>query len=271
MKEAAETFGFRTFLFADGTKSLDLVAAVGADTLEGLVGTAPGLPAGPAHAAFVRQYRAAYGDKPPLPFIENAYDALAVIEVWRFAAGGIEPLFTRDAQQPYCDYTPAATATPYVPGLIVGVDVLSPEGHRPDYGVHIRFTGGIGAVARYLQRVQQRDRRYSLIHGVATDREDYAVMPESDVTLVWSPRSNLALYGQTVDIAGALEEGVRVALSTDWSPSGSFTMREEVPARAGWRRRPGWRCRASCCGAWPPATAPTRWDWKSGSGRSSPA
>ncbi len=40
VKEAAETFGFRMFLFADGTKSLDLVAAVGADTLEGLVGTA---------------------------------------------------------------------------------------------------------------------------------------------------------------------------------------------------------------------------------------
>ena len=83
-------------------------------------------------------------------------------------------------------------------------------------------------VARCLRRVQRRDRRYSLIHGVATDRADYAVMHEFDVTLVWSPRSNLALYGETVDIAGALEQGVRIALSTDWSPSGSFTMREEV-------------------------------------------
>ena len=83
-------------------------------------------------------------------------------------------------------------------------------------------------VARYLQRVQRRDRRYSLIHGVATNREDYAVMREFDVTLVWSPRSNLALYGETVDIAGALDSGVRIALSTDWSPSGSFNMREEV-------------------------------------------
>ena len=319
------------------------------------------------------------------------------------------------ARAPYCEFTPAATSERFVPGLIVGADVLSPEGHRPDYGVHIRFNGGIGAVAefetlraaypdsavldcrgravaspgfvnahehpaysyafpdanlnpgyvhrdewrlgmndkvqlptpprydfdpddpraaailiamelrhlvggataiagsggvpgvirninrqrragdlalydaeavmatfpfsyrvvedledecrggpahrfepmddpnlafmayvphvgegrlescaaraevaRYLQRVQQRDRRYSLIHGVATDRDDYAVMREFDVTLVWAPRSNLALYGQTVDIAGALEHGVRVALSTDWSPSGSFTMREEV-------------------------------------------
>ena len=83
-------------------------------------------------------------------------------------------------------------------------------------------------VARYLQRVQRRDRRYSLVHGVATDREDYAAMREFDVTLVWSPRSNLALYGETVDIAGALDSGVRIALSTDWSPSGSFNMREEV-------------------------------------------
>ncbi len=83
-------------------------------------------------------------------------------------------------------------------------------------------------VARYLERAQRRDRRYSLVHGVATDREDYALMHEFDVTLVWSPRSNLALYGETVDIAGALENGVRIALSTDWSPSGSFNMREEA-------------------------------------------
>ena len=83
-------------------------------------------------------------------------------------------------------------------------------------------------VERYLNRVQRRDRRYSLVHGVATDREDYVLMREFDVTLVWSPRSNLALYGETVDIASALKHGVRIALSTDWSPSGSFNMREEV-------------------------------------------
>ncbi|MXX87109.1 MAG: amidohydrolase family protein [Acidobacteria bacterium] len=83
-------------------------------------------------------------------------------------------------------------------------------------------------VARYLERVRRRDRRYSLVHGVATDRDDYAVMREFDVTLVWSPRSNLALYGETIDLPAALESGVRIALSTDWSPSGSFNMREEV-------------------------------------------
>ena len=53
-------------------------------------------------------------------------------------------------------------------------------------------------------------------------------MREFDVTLVWSPRSNLALYGETVDIGAALNSGLRIELSTDWSPSGSFNMREEV-------------------------------------------
>ena len=76
--------------------------------------------------------------------------------------------------------------------------------------------------------MRRRDRRYSLVHGVATDRDDYAVMREFDVTLVWSPRSNLALYGETIDLGAALASGVRIALSTDWSPSGSFNMREEV-------------------------------------------
>ncbi|MXW39377.1 MAG: amidohydrolase family protein [Acidobacteria bacterium] len=108
-------------------------------------------------------------------------------------------------------------------------------------------------VARYLERVKRRDRRYSLVHGVATDRHDYAVMREFDVTLVWSPRSNLALYGETIDLPAALESGVRIALSTDWSPSGSFNMREEVrcarrvaeasgtglPAEALWRMATG--------------------------------
>ena len=76
--------------------------------------------------------------------------------------------------------------------------------------------------------MRRRDRRYSLVHGVAADKTDYEVMRDNDVTLVWSPRSNLALYGQTVDLPAALASGVRIALATDWSPSGSFNMREEV-------------------------------------------
>lgn len=83
-------------------------------------------------------------------------------------------------------------------------------------------------VGRFLDSAQRVERRYSMVHGVATTPADYEVMREHDVTLVWSPRSNLALYGETIDLEAALAQQVRIALATDWSPSGSFNMREEV-------------------------------------------
>jgi 5-methylthioadenosine/S-adenosylhomocysteine deaminase len=46
--------------------------------------------------------------------------------------------------------------------------------------------------------------------------------------LVWSPLSNLLLYGQTALIYHALKEGVTIALSTDWSPSGSRNLLDEL-------------------------------------------
>ena len=94
-------------------------------------------------------------------------------------------------------------------------------------------------VGRFLDRARRSERRYSIVHGVATTLSDYEAMREHDVTLVWSPRSNLALYGETIDLDAALAQQVRIALATDWSPSGSFNMREEarcaadVAARAG--------------------------------------
>ena len=54
-----------------------------------------------------------------------------------------------------------------------------------------------------------------------------------DVTLVWSPRSNLALYGATVDVPTALRAGARVAISTDWSYSGSYNLFEEFRCAEG--------------------------------------
>jgi 5-methylthioadenosine/S-adenosylhomocysteine deaminase len=46
--------------------------------------------------------------------------------------------------------------------------------------------------------------------------------------LVWSPLSNLLLYGQTALVYHALKEGVTVSLGTDWSPSGSRNLLDEL-------------------------------------------
>jgi 5-methylthioadenosine/S-adenosylhomocysteine deaminase len=46
--------------------------------------------------------------------------------------------------------------------------------------------------------------------------------------LVWSPLSNLLLYGQTALVFQALKEGVTISLGTDWSPSGSRNLLDEL-------------------------------------------
>lgn len=70
-------------------------------------------------------------------------------------------------------------------------------------------------------------RRYALVHGVGLDPSSVERLAGLDVTLVWSPRSNLALYGATVDVSRALQAGARVAIGTDWSFSGSYNLFEE--------------------------------------------
>lgn len=47
-------------------------------------------------------------------------------------------------------------------------------------------------------------------------------------TIVWSPFSNLWLYGSTTDIPAAKKRGVRVCLGSDWGPSGTKHVLGEV-------------------------------------------
>ena len=144
------------------------------------------------------------------------YDAEADVRTFPFSFEVVEDLAAECASGPAHAFAPGED------------DDLTFMAYVPHVGEGLPASCAARAeVARYLERVRRRDRRYSLVHGVATDGGDYAVMREFDVTLVWSPRSNLALYGETIDLAAALESGVRIALSTDWSPSGSFNMREE--------------------------------------------
>lgn len=86
LKEAIEFFKFRRFLFCDGTKSEDIVKALGARSVEGQLGTAPGSAGGDPYVIFNADYKTEYGKLPPLPFITNAYDGAAVIGLAAFAA-----------------------------------------------------------------------------------------------------------------------------------------------------------------------------------------
>lgn len=67
-----------------------------------------------------------------------------------------------------------------------------------------------------------------VIHGTALERADFAELAAAHAKLVWSPTSNLLLYGRTANVYDALAAGVTVALGTDWTPSGSPTLLDEL-------------------------------------------
>jgi 5-methylthioadenosine/S-adenosylhomocysteine deaminase len=71
------------------------------------------------------------------------------------------------------------------------------------------------------------------IHCVALKPADFAVLAAHGGSMVWSPFSNLLLYGQTADLASAIAAGMpaapmRVGLGSDWSPSGSKSLLGEL-------------------------------------------
>jgi 5-methylthioadenosine/S-adenosylhomocysteine deaminase len=66
------------------------------------------------------------------------------------------------------------------------------------------------------------------IHCVALKNADFAVFAKHGGNMVWSPLSNLLLYGQTANIKAALNHGVPIALGSDWAPSGSKNLLGEL-------------------------------------------
>jgi 5-methylthioadenosine/S-adenosylhomocysteine deaminase len=67
-----------------------------------------------------------------------------------------------------------------------------------------------------------------LIHGTALTATDLKEVKDSNVGLIWSPRSNNELYGGTLSIAIVQAVGVPVAIAPDWSPTGSAGMLQEM-------------------------------------------
>ena len=67
-----------------------------------------------------------------------------------------------------------------------------------------------------------------VIHGMAATPEYIEKMARNDVKLVWSPRSNISLYGDTAQVPVFDRLGVNIGLGTDWIYSGSATMLREL-------------------------------------------
>jgi cysteine-rich repeat protein len=68
----------------------------------------------------------------------------------------------------------------------------------------------------------------SFVHGIGLTPADYQQMAATSTALIWSPRSNVRLYGDTAQVLTATRLGVQIALGTDWTPSGSMNLLREL-------------------------------------------
>jgi 5-methylthioadenosine/S-adenosylhomocysteine deaminase len=66
------------------------------------------------------------------------------------------------------------------------------------------------------------------IHCAGLQPQDFAVLGQRGGSMVWSPLSNLLLYGDTTNIAAAKSAEVPIALGSDWSPTGSKNLLNEL-------------------------------------------
>ncbi|HZW99854.1 MAG TPA: ABC transporter substrate-binding protein [Trueperaceae bacterium] len=141
MQEARDLHGFTNWMMTDGTKSIDIAEALGADTVEGLYGTAAGAdPEWAGYTTFSADYEAAYGERPPLPYIDTAYDATAVIglAIAKAIVDGVEVNATsirdrlREVSNP--------------DGEVVGVGEFEEAFRLLELGSPINYTGAAGEV-----------------------------------------------------------------------------------------------------------------------------
>ncbi|WP_437734331.1 lamin tail domain-containing protein [Sorangium sp. So ce1335] len=70
------------------------------------------------------------------------------------------------------------------------------------------------------------------IHGIGLTALDYAAMAVNGTGLIWSPRSNITLYGDTAVVTAAARLGVQIALGTDWIATGSMNLLRELRCAA---------------------------------------
>jgi cytosine/adenosine deaminase-related metal-dependent hydrolase len=72
------------------------------------------------------------------------------------------------------------------------------------------------------------DAGFSMIHGMALTALDGDTLAHEGASVIWSPRSNMSLYGNTAPVSMLKSQGVLLSLGTDWTPSGSANLAREL-------------------------------------------
>jgi 5-methylthioadenosine/S-adenosylhomocysteine deaminase len=127
---------------------------------------------------------------------------------------------------------------------IADVDASNPQGflaeleQRKCFLLHLS-EGTDAAAHKHFEALQLPGGGWAItaslagIHCAALQPADFQVMAAHGASMVWSPFSNLLLYGQTADVAAAVAAGTagapfKVGLGSDWSPTGSKSLFGEL-------------------------------------------
>ena len=122
-----------------------------------------------------------------------------------------------------CEYSTGSIDTPAkIPGLSAYLPHVS-EGIEEASHNEFRCLSGEGTKSQNLLSA-----RSAFIHGVALTAADIGKMAERGTGLIWSPRSNMSLYGDTAMITTFKNMGVPIALGSDWLASGSMNILREL-------------------------------------------
>jgi cytosine/adenosine deaminase-related metal-dependent hydrolase len=70
--------------------------------------------------------------------------------------------------------------------------------------------------------------RLTAIHAAGLVPADFKTLARFGGSMVWSPLSNLLLYGATAHVDAARKANVRIGIGSDWSPSGSKNLLGEL-------------------------------------------
>lgn len=105
----------------------------------------------------------------------------------------------------------------------------------------LHLSEGVDERARsYFLSLRIDGRRWAItdtlaaIHCAGLQGDDFKVLKRFGASMVWSPFSNLPLYGNTVDIRKAKDARLTVALGSDWTPSGSKNLLGELKVARLW-------------------------------------
>ena len=137
LRQSLEGGFFRNFVFTDGMKAPELVDNLGAQYLEGSVGTVPQARAdSPGAQHFSSAYESEYGSLPPKPYLDTAYDAFYLLSLAAQAAGTTDSVAIRDQLR--------AVANP--PGEQVGPGEFEKAVKLLEAGKEIDYQGASGSV-----------------------------------------------------------------------------------------------------------------------------